>query len=232
MLRELRQLESGEGLRLLTPAGEVLSGPAAAGKLLAGQSATDIPIVLAGYSRGSYATAWAMHRNFVEDCDRDLPDNGCRPPLGWTNIKGAILYGPNSAGLGYRLAGHDMIEAVLRTEANTTYYPDGEVFAHIRDWPGVLIVKGIWDYVEGLEGSLDAYRRAREPKEIFVFRGPHPLPTQNPENMRLAGQRMVAFARAAVLGKAQVEGAKPPADLKTLVGSSPDHWELTTAPRQ
>jgi len=231
IVRELQQLESGDGLRLLPPAGGELSGQAAAGRLLAGRRATEIPIVLAGYSRGSYTTAWAMHRNFVADCDRDLPDSGCRPPLGWTNIKGAILYGPNSAGLGYRLAGHDMIEAVLRTEANTTYYPDGEVFAHIRDWPGVLIVKGIWDYVEGLEGSLDAYRRAREPKEIFVFRGPHPLPTQDPENMRLVGERMVAFARAAVLGQARVDGAKPPADLKALVGSSPDHWEPTTAPR-
>ncbi len=49
--------------------------------------------------------------------------------------------------------------------------------------------------------------------------------------MRLVGERMVAFARAAVLGQARVDGAKPPADLKALVGSSPDHWELTTAPR-
>ncbi len=231
MVRELQQAESGEGLRLLTPSGQVLSGPAAAGRLLAGQRAQQIPVVLAGYSRGSYATAWAMHRNFVADCDRELPDGACRPPLGWTNIKGAILYGPNSAGLGYRLAGHDMIEAALRTEASTTYYPDGEVLAHIGDWPGVLIVKGIWDYVEGLEGSLDAYRRAREPKEIFVFRGPHPLMTQDPENMRLVGQRMAAYAKAAVLGQQRVEGAQPPADLKALVLSSPDHWEQTMASR-
>ena len=231
IVRELQEAESGDGLRLVTPAGEMLAGPAAAGKLLAGQRATGIPIVLAGYSRGSYTTAWAMHRNFVEDCDRDMPNGACRPKLGWTNIRGAILYGPNSAGPGYRLAGHDMIEAVLRTEDNTAYYPDSELFAHIGDWPGVLILKGIWDYVEGLEGSLDAYRRAREPKEIFVFRGPHPLPTQDPENMRLAGQRMVAFARAAVLGQPRVQGARPPADLKALVTSSPDHWELTTAPR-
>ena len=171
-----------------------------------------------------------MHKNFVEDCDRDRPDGGCRPPRGWGNIRGAILYGPNAGGLGYRAAGHDMIEAALREEHSTTYYVDADVFAHVGAWPGLMVVKGTWDYVEGLEGSLAAYGRAREPKEIWVFRGPHSLASQAPENMRLAGARMAAFAEAAVLGRAQVEGAQRPRDLKALVGSSPDHWEPTTAP--
>lgn len=231
IFRELDQLQSGEGLRLLTPDGRVLSGAEAGGRLLAGQRADSIPVVIGGYSRGSYATAWAMHQNFVADCDRDRPDGGCRPPLGRGNIRGAILYGPNSAGLGYRVSGHDMIEAVLREERNTTYYPDGDVFANVGQWPGLLIVKGTWDYVEGLEGSLDAFRRAREPKEIFVFRGPHALQTQAEQNMGLAGERMVAFAKAVVLGRPRVEGASPPVNLRELVASSPDHWELTTAPR-
>ena len=99
-------------------------------------------------------------------------------------------------------------------------------------WPGLLVVEGTWDYVEGLEGSLDAYNRAREPKDIAVFRGPHSLASQDAENMRWAGARMVAFAEAAVLGRAQVEGALRPRDLKELVRSSPDHWEPTTAPER
>ncbi len=230
MFRELDQMESGEGLRLLTPSGAVLAGREAAGRLMAGLRATEIPVVLAGYSRGSYATAWAMHKNFVEDCDRDVPDGACGPALGRPNIKGAILYGPNSAGLGYRAAGHDMIEAALRLEYSTTYYLDSDVFANIGKWPGLMIAKGTWDYVEGLEGSLAAYQRAREPKEIFVFRGPHPPATQNPENMRLVGARMAAFAEAAVLGRPTVAGAHAPTDLRDLVASSPDHWDLTTGP--
>ena len=230
MFRELDAMESGDGLRLLTPSGEVLVGKEAAGRLMAGMRATEMPVVLAGYSRGSYAVAWAMHKNFFEDCDRDLPDGGCRPALGRPNIKGAILYGPNSGGLGTRVAGHDMVEAALREEYNTTYYVDSDVSAHIGDWPALMIAKGTWDYVEGLEGSLDAYRRAREPKEIFVFRGPHVLATQSPENMRLVGARMVAFARAAVLGLPRVPGAHAPADLRDLVTSSADHWERTTDP--
>ena len=232
MYRELDQMQSGEGLRLVAPNGDVLAGQAAGGKLMAGMAAREIPVVLAGYSRGSYAVAWAMQKNFVRDCDLDVPDGRCQPALGLPNIKGAILYGPNSGGLGYRPAGHDMIEAALRTEYNTTYYPDSDVFANIDKWPGLLIVKGTWDYVESMEGSLEAFRRAREPKEIYLFRGPHPLATQNPENMRLAGARMVAFARAAVLGQPKVEGAHVPADLRELVTASPDFWERTTAPAQ
>jgi hypothetical protein len=50
--------------------------------------------------------------------------------------------------------------------------------------------------------------------------------------MKLAGERTAAFARAALLGSKQVQGAVAPANLKELVASSPDHWEITTAPKQ
>ena len=232
IFRELEQLDTGDGFRALAPSGEVLAGRPAAEQVLAGQRAREMPIGIGGYSRGSYATAWAMHKNVVEDCSLDLPEGACRPARGWTNIKGAILYGPNSGGLGYRVVGHDLIEAALRSEFNTTYYPDGRVLANVGKWPGLQVVRGTWDYVEGLEGSFDAYNRASGFKDIFVFLGPHALNTQNPENMRLAGERMAAFAKAAVLGRKQVEGAAPPKDLRELVASSPDHWETTTAPRE
>jgi hypothetical protein len=48
--------------------------------------------------------------------------------------------------------------------------------------------------------------------------------------MAFAGRRMVAFARAAVLGKNQVEGSVNPKDLRELVTSVPRHWELSTNP--
>lgn len=232
IFRELTQLGSGAGLRVLTPAGETLVGTAAADALLGNARMADLPVVLGGYSRGSYATAWAMHKNFVEDCTYDLAEVACAPPVGNPNIKGAILYGPNAGGLGYRQAGHDMIEAALRTEFNTTYYVDSSVLANIDKWPALQIVRGTWDYVEGLEGSFDAYSRAGGLKDIFVFHGPHQLSTQAPENMRLVGERMAAFARAAVLGQGAVPGITAPADLEALVLSAPDYWESTTKPRR
>jgi hypothetical protein len=231
MFRELEQLDTGEGLRVQTPSGEILVGKAAAEQVLAGQKAREIPVVIGGYSRGSYATAWAMHKNFVEDCNYDLNEPKCQPALNRPNIVGAILYGPNPGALGYRSKGTDVVEAAVRSEFNTTATLDSSVLANIGKWPGVLIARGTWDLVEGLEGSFDAYRRAAGPKELFVFPGPHQFHTQAPENMQLVGERMVAFAKAATLGKKAVDGSRSFGNLHDVVASSPDHWEQTNAPK-
>lgn len=231
MFRELEQLDTGDGLRILGPDGKLFEGADAAKILLDGKSAHEVPVVIGGYSRGSYATQWFMHKNFVEDCNYGLAEPTCEAARGLTNIKGAILYGPNAGGLGYRLAGHDAVEGALRTDFNTTYCVDSVVLKNVDKWPGLQIVKGTWDYVEGLEGSFAAYQAANRLKDISVFLGPHGLQTQNPENMKFAGQRMVAFATAAVLGHREVEGATDPQNLKDLVTSAPRHWELSTQPK-
>lgn len=227
IFRELEQLDTGKGLRIVGPDAQIIEGETAARFLLDGKSAREVPVVVGGYSRGSYATQWFMHKNFVENCNYDLPKPECSAAFGLKNVRGAILYGPNSAGLGYRLAGHDLIEGALRAEFNTTYYVDSAVPANVNKWPGLQIVKGTWDYVEGLEGSLDTYRRASGPKDISVFLGPHGLQSQNPDNMRYAGARMVAFAKAAALGEQLVSGAHKPEDLRDLVLSAPYHWDLS-----
>ncbi|MGN7292502.1 hypothetical protein [Rhizobium sp. SAFR-030] len=232
MFRELEQLDSGNGLRVLGPDGKLVAGQDAAKVLLDGRSARDVPVVVGGYSRGSYATQWFMHKNFVEDCNYDLATPVCEAKRGLDNVKGAILYGPNSAGLGYRLAGHDAVEGALRVEFNTTYYVDSGVFANVDKWPALQIVKGSWDYVEGLEGSFATYQRASGLKDISVFLGPHILQTQNPETMAFAGERMVAFAKAAALGQKTVPGSVEPKTLKDLVTSVPHHWELSMQKQQ
>jgi hypothetical protein len=56
VFRVLAQLDTGNGLRLLTPDARVLAGSEAAGKLLGGMASTRIPILLGGYSRGSMST--------------------------------------------------------------------------------------------------------------------------------------------------------------------------------
>jgi pimeloyl-ACP methyl ester carboxylesterase len=230
IFRELEQLDAGKGLKILGPDGVLTEGEAAARVLLDGAAVADIPVVVGGYSRGSYATQWFMQKNFIEDCNFDVPEKPCKPARGMKNVKGAILYGPNSAGLGYRLAGHDAVEGALRVEFNTTYYPDSSLLANVDKWPALQIVKGTWDYVEGLEGSFATYQRAKGLKDISVFLGPHILQTQNPENMAYAGARMVAFATAAVLDREEVSGTIAPKDLKELVQSVPRHWELSSDP--
>ncbi len=124
-----------------------------------------------------------------------------------------------------------MIEAALREEFSTTYYPDGEVAAGVARWPALQIVKGTWDYVEGLEGTLATFNRATGLKDIFVFHGPHGLATQSDGNMALAGDRMARFARAAALGQDHMDDTTPPADLRELVLSAPPIWDTNTGPQ-
>ncbi|SFB62523.1 hypothetical protein SAMN03159496_06053 [Rhizobium sp. NFR07] len=230
MFRELAQLETGNGLRVLGPDGVPSEGEAASRAILDGMAIEDIPVLIGGYSRGSYATQWFMQKNFVEDCNFDTAEKHCKPARALKNIKGAILYGPNSGALGYRLAGHDAVEGALRTEFSTTYYPDSSIFANVEKWPALQIVKGTWDYVEGLEGSFATYQKAKGLKDISVFLGPHGLQTQNPKNMAYAGSRMVSFATAAALDKKAMPGSVAPADLKALVTSVPHDWELSSKP--
>ena len=227
--RQLEQMESGEGLRILTPEGVELAGNRARKRLIGGMKAKEIPVFLGGYSRGAYATAWALQQNFVADCNLDSDVPKCAPPRNWPNIRGAILYGSNSGGLGYRYAPHgDLVEAALRDEFHTAYYPDGDVLKNIGTWPAVAIIRGTWDGVEALDGSLNAFARARKPKLFWAFRGPHLLNTQSPENMRLAGDQMVWFATEVLSGRLDSEGAKP-ARRSVVRGTSP-YWEKTNTP--
>jgi pimeloyl-ACP methyl ester carboxylesterase len=230
MFRQLDAIETGKGLRLLMPGGETVTTTHAAAALFDEGDAAQLPVVLWGYSRGALSTGWAMHKNFVEDCDTNLAEPTCGPTIGDTRIKGAILLGPNSGGLGYRAPGQDMEEAAARLEYGITYRLDGDILKGIPQWPALSIVRGAWDYVESLEGSLAAYELARQPKEIYVYNGPHTTLTLSPEMTSAIAERFVAFSRAAVSNARAVDGAHAPTDLKDLVVSAPYQWELTTTP--
>lgn len=234
MLRALAALETGEGVRVLTPGGELLEGAAVRGKFLAGMKASQIPVVLGGSSQGSIATSWAMHQNFVEDCTYDLPEVRCSAPRRY-NIKGALLLAPVGAGIGGRPAPVDVDAGVLdearsRVEKNVVMLPTSEPMAHIDRWPAVFFAKGLWDFAESLEATLDAYRRASGLKEFIVARGPHSEVDLEGPNSRYMEARMVAFSRAAVLGLREVPGAVRVEDLRSLVRSSPPNWEASSEP--
>jgi hypothetical protein len=83
LLAVVAALRSGEGVRALTPAGETLTGSAAAESLRGtrgqpprGQDPNDaqgLPVLLLGNSRGTMASGWAMTMNFHRNCSYDLP---------------------------------------------------------------------------------------------------------------------------------------------------------------
>lgn len=226
----LEQLESGHGMRLLTPSGQLLEGSAASGRLLAGMKATQIPILLGGNSRGSMSTAWAMTKNFVESCSYDMPVPACTPAKGYTNIKGAILLASFASGAGYVPAAPDLADRNLflggmAAEHHIVFYPNSATLAGMARWPAAFFGKGLWDRAESVEGTIAAYDRIRGLKEIVVARGPHSIETWDPADLRYLQERMVAFAKAAVTGAASVPGARPWTDLKSLVATTPDSWE-------
>ncbi len=235
VFRILEHMESGDGLRLLTPDGRLLEGRAAGGRLLAGMKARQIPLLLAGYSRGSMSMAWAMTRNFVEACSHDLPTVRCGPPKGYRNIKGAILLASFAAGAGYvpdapDLADRNLFAAGMAAEHHIVFYPSAETLAGMDHWPAAFFGKGLWDRAESLEGTVAAYDRIRGLKEIVVARGPHAIETWDPADIRHLQARIAAFATAAVNGAPTVPGASTWTDLRSLVATTPDRWEATSRP--
>jgi pimeloyl-ACP methyl ester carboxylesterase len=233
MWRALDALETGEGVRALSPSGELLEGAAVHGRFLAGMKAKEVPVIFGGSSQGSIATTWAMHQNFVEDCTYDLPSVRCSPAHRY-NVKGALLLATVEGGIVGRAAPVDVEAGVLdearsRMEQNVVMLTSSEPLAHIDQWPAVFFGRGLWDWAESLEGSLDAYRRVKGLKEFVVLRGPHETELA-PKQVKHMTARMVAFSKAAVLGQREVPGAARFHDLKSLIATSIPQWEASNDP--
>jgi len=236
IFRVLDQMENGRGMRLLTTRGEVLEGPAAGGRLMAGMKAREIPMLLMGYSRGSMATGWAMTKNYVGGCTYDMPTVTCGAPKGFTNIKGAMVYASFVSGAGYLPEGSDLADRNLflggmAADNYVAFYPNSAVLANIHRWPAAFFAKGLWDRAESLEGTIAAHDRVRGLKEIVVVRGPHSMEAWPASEQQRVRDRMVAFAVAAVQGRTSLPGAAPWSNIKELVATTPDVWEPSSRPR-
>ncbi|KAF1050070.1 hypothetical protein [Xylophilus sp.] len=236
VFRVLAQLDGGNGLRILTPQGRLLAGAQAAGQLLGGERATQVPLLLAGYSRGSMSTAWAMTKNFVASCSYDMPQPVCTPAKGLTNIRGAILLSSFASGAGYLpdapdLADRNLFLGGMAADHHILFYPNSAPLAGMQRWPAAFFGKGLWDRAETLEGTVAAYDRIRGAREIVVARGPHSIETWPESEKARLRERMLAFAKVAVTGGREVPGAARWTDLKSLVATTPDVWEPSSAPR-
>ncbi len=229
LFRALDALESGAGARIRMPDGRLLAGRAAAGVLLAGRGAREIPVVIGGPSQGSMVTCWAMHKNFVGACDFDRDGAGASRPLGY-NVKAGLLLSPFGAGLGYRSPDDSLVEAARRVEFNVQMFTSGEILGGIRHWPALFIGRGLWDFSESLEGSLDCFRRATGPRMIVTVRGPHGEGEWGARNIRFVQEQMARFAGAAVLGR-PLDGYVEPTSIRDLVAAAPQHWIETARMR-
>jgi len=236
IFRALEQMETGQGMRLLTPRGELLEGAAAGGRLMAGTKARQIPLLLLGYSRGSMATGWAMTKNYAGGCSYDLKSVTCTAPKGFANIKGAILFASFVSGAGYLpqatdLADRNLFLGGMAADNYVAFYPNSAVLANMHRWPAVFFAKGLWDRAESLEGTIAAYDRVRGLKEIVVTRGPHGMDSWPRQEVDRVRDRTVLFAVAAVQGRTSLPGAPVWTNAKELAATSPDVWEMSSQPR-
>ena len=95
----------------------------------------------------------------------------------------------------------------------------------------MFFAKGLWDRAESLEGTIAAYDRVRGLKEIVVSRGPHSMETWPKQELARVQERMVNFAKAAVQGRTQLADAPRWSNIKELVATTPDVWEMSSQPR-
>jgi hypothetical protein len=227
VFRAVDAFQSGKGLRIAGPDGVVLTGDAAAGKLLAGQKAKDVPMLIGGASQGSLATANAMYLNFA--CDRAFEEANetCGMPLGY-NIKAEIALAEFVHGAGY--TPFVRVDGLMRSEYHVSFVTSGEILGSVSKWPALFLGRGLWDQYSGLEGAIDAYNREPGLKEIAVVRGPHSENEFGPENVASMQNRVVIFAKAVIHGDSEAPGAAKFSNLKELVLSAPAVWEDSMKP--
>jgi len=223
IFRALDALETGKGLRVLTPQGELVEGDRAAGLLLAeNTSAKDVPVIITGASQGCMITCWAMHKNFVGGCDFERGDVKQDGPLSY-NVRAAILFAPFPSGLGYRAPIDSLVEASRRLDLNVQMFLSSETLATVDRWPGVFIGRGLWDYSESLEGSLEIYRRAKGPKAFVTVRGPHSENEWGAESTAYMRDHMVTFALNIIADKPMIDLPQP-RSLREAVENAPPYW--------
>jgi hypothetical protein len=230
VFRMLDQLESGTGLSVLMPSGQLLQEKETAGLLLRGMSPKQVPVLIGGQSQGAQITCQAMQKNFVGWTAFNEPSQKFSPAKKY-NVKGALLLADFTGGLGY-VSVPDLTdiyrEAALRVEKYSMGRPTSEILANIDKWPAVFFGKGLWDVYQSAEGTYEAYRRAKGLKELIFVRGPHSCILAGAENIDYIINKMNEFAVRAV-----VNPDKKYPELKSLreaVLSSPPYWEPSSRP--
>jgi hypothetical protein len=230
LFRMLDQLESGEGLTILAPTGQMLQGKQATGLCLRGMPARKVPVILGGFSQGTQAICHAMQKNFVGWTAFNEPDQKFSPAKKY-NIKAALLFGDFAGGLGY-VCDPDLMavyqEAARRVELNTIARPTSEILANIDKWPAVFFGKGLWDDYQSAEGTYEAYNRAKGLKELVFYRGPHSPYVGGQEHISYLTKKMTEFATRALVSP----GKKYPElkSFKEAVLSSAPYWEPSSRP--
>ena len=243
LLSIVASLRTGEGMRALAPAGAISQGRDASVAIRDGAPEAALPVMFLGNSRGTMASGWAMTINFDKDCSYDLATINCGPPVRDHTIKGAILVAEFSSGVGYlparttakddgRGPGRDrgLFIGGIELENNIVFFPSSAILAGTGKWPSAFFARGLWCYADSLEGSMDSYSRVKGLKDLVVVRGPHAYETWPAAEKLRVQDRIVAYAKAVVLGRKSIPGRRTWSNMKELVATASDVWEPSTHP--
>jgi hypothetical protein len=231
VFRMLDQLESGEGLAVLAPTGQLLQGKQTADLLLRGIPAKQVPVLVGGSSRGAQVTCMAMLKNFIGWTAFNEPEQKFSPAKKY-NFKAAILLGESTGGLGYSTQDPDLsryLEAARRVEKYSMNELTSEVLATIEQWPvAVFFGNGLWDNWYSSRGTYEGYCRAKGLKELVFYRGPHSFTQSGEQNVTYLSNKISEFAVRALVNPSK----KYPEykSFKEAVLSSPPYWESTSRP--
>jgi hypothetical protein len=231
IFRMLDQLESGNGLIILTPDGRIIQGKEMAGLLLRNIPAKQVPVIIGGLSQGSMISCFAMQKNFIGWTAFNEPGQKFSPAKKY-NFKAAILVADFTGGVGYTSDLPDLRrlynEAACRVEMNTMYEPTSEILADIDQWPAVFFGKGLWDASSSPKGTYEAYCRAKGLKELVFLRGCHSQQGWGAKSEAYLLNKMIEFGvRALVNPNKKYTELK---SFKAAVLSSPPYWDPTSRP--
>jgi hypothetical protein len=118
----------------------------------------------------------------------------------------------------------------IELQNNIVFFPSSAILAGIHKWPSAFFARGLWCYADALEGTLDSYSRVKGLKDLVVVRGPHPYETWPESEKKRVQDRMIAYARAVILGHTSQPELATWSNMKELVATSADAWEPSTHP--
>ncbi|MGG2938286.1 hypothetical protein ABEO66_30000 [Bacillus pacificus] len=227
----LDQLQSGHGLRILTPDGETLVDDKAAGVLIRHIPSKEIPVIIGGASQGSIIASFVMQKNFVGWKEFTKLQSSTTVLPKKYNIKAAVLLGDLTGGIGYN-TNPDLLnlylEGAFRIESGIMTLPSSEVLANVHAWPAVFLGKGMWDEFQSAEGTFEVYRRANSFKKLLFVRGPHSQNAWGPDLIEYVTKKMIKFSVRSITNPRPFSHTFK--SLKEAILNSPPYWEPSSRP--
>ena len=224
--RILLALESGNGLRFLSPDGVLVREPFGGGELIRQKNSEQVPVFLLAASDATSIAALSLHKQESSFCQPWLNDHSCSNPDDYNiNIQGAILLSDTLSQLVFQEPFNDAVleEAILREKFKTMTQPSSEIFEALDRWAPVFLGRGLWDEITPPQAAFELYSQLPQGKELVFVRGPHGETQWGKKNVNDMSRRITSFAKNILKGRASKSLEYD--SFREAVLASPPFWE-------